>query len=393
MDLETHGKKSRFEEIKSHLKLCEEDPKNNKDRLWKVLPLIELLNRTFKEHYNPTQDFSIDESILAFTGRLAWKQYCPAKPHPWGIKMFCLVDSNNYLYDFMIYTGKTDGPQEEIDSAAGYGHKLVLNLIRCLPAQGYRCAVDNYFTSIPLAEECLKKGIGLFGTIRSNRSGFPIAVREEKLREKGDKVWRQKANQILVMKIKSIPKSSAWYLIATHHLKLTHQVPLPIRLPLILFSGKPQLLADYRQRMGGVDTHNQMTEQYKFDHKSIKWWQVVFFDLIFRVIVNAWQMCRLSGKNEGNPDIPSLKSFIIDLIDEISASVRSRKRSSSFPSPSTPSPKKTPNSSSSPTWFLVRKKNRSSGFCKVCKASRPSFMCNLCENPVCVECFPQHTHT
>jgi hypothetical protein len=60
----------------------------------------------------------------------------------------------------MIYTGKTDGPQEEIDSAAGYGHKLVLNLIRCLPAQGTGARLIIILRRFPWQRSALRRGLG-----------------------------------------------------------------------------------------------------------------------------------------------------------------------------------------------------------------------------------------
>jgi hypothetical protein len=37
--------------------------------------------------FTPHKDLSVDEAMIAFNGRLAWKQYMPKKPVKWGIKL------------------------------------------------------------------------------------------------------------------------------------------------------------------------------------------------------------------------------------------------------------------------------------------------------------------
>ncbi|KAJ8926259.1 hypothetical protein NQ314_021380 [Rhamnusium bicolor] len=51
---------------------------------------------------------SIDESLVLFKGRLAFRQYIPSKRHRFGIKLFMLCDSKTRVcLDFIIYTGAT----------------------------------------------------------------------------------------------------------------------------------------------------------------------------------------------------------------------------------------------------------------------------------------------
>jgi hypothetical protein len=39
------------------------------------------------DNYNPNKEQSIDEGMIAFKGRLSFKQYLPAKPTKFGIKV------------------------------------------------------------------------------------------------------------------------------------------------------------------------------------------------------------------------------------------------------------------------------------------------------------------
>ena len=53
------------------------------DKLFKVRPLIKMLNHNFGRAYNLSREVSIDESMIAFKGRLGFKQYMPKKPIKW----------------------------------------------------------------------------------------------------------------------------------------------------------------------------------------------------------------------------------------------------------------------------------------------------------------------
>lgn len=45
--------------------------------------------------------------MIKFKGRCGLKQYMPKKPIKRGFKVWALVDSEGYLYNFDIYTGKS----------------------------------------------------------------------------------------------------------------------------------------------------------------------------------------------------------------------------------------------------------------------------------------------
>ena len=87
--------------------------------------------------------------LEAFRGRFSFRQYIPNKPAKYGIKIFALVDSAcYYMSNLEIYAGKQmDGPQQ---------------------------VVDNWFSSISLAEELVQrhKLLSMLGTIRKNQKNL-----------------------------------------------------------------------------------------------------------------------------------------------------------------------------------------------------------------------------
>ncbi|KAI0222658.1 PiggyBac transposable element-derived protein 4, partial [Lamellibrachia satsuma] len=50
---------------------------------------------------------TIDESMVKFKGRLAFRQYLPSKRTKWGVKVWSLCESSTgYTWNFQVYTGR-----------------------------------------------------------------------------------------------------------------------------------------------------------------------------------------------------------------------------------------------------------------------------------------------
>ena len=58
----------------------------NRDKLYKIRPMIDLLNDKFQTLYSPQKDICVDETLVPWKGRLSFRQYIPIKPHKYGIK-------------------------------------------------------------------------------------------------------------------------------------------------------------------------------------------------------------------------------------------------------------------------------------------------------------------
>ncbi|XP_067684316.1 piggyBac transposable element-derived protein 4-like [Haliotis asinina] len=77
------------------------------EKLHKIRPVLETVRDMCRSQYNPHQNISIAEAMVAFRGRLAFRQYLPAKPTKYGIKVWMRADpEKGYVSDFQVYTGK-----------------------------------------------------------------------------------------------------------------------------------------------------------------------------------------------------------------------------------------------------------------------------------------------
>jgi hypothetical protein len=136
------------------------------------------------ELFIPGQNIAIDESTIAFKGRIAFKMYNPQKPTKWGIRVFTLADSDTgYVATFEPYYGN-ETTQRLIRPDLPFTSKIVLHLCTELlqksNGDGYHLFTDRYYTGCQLAMELLDLKIHLTVTIQKNRQGLPVEAKQKK---------------------------------------------------------------------------------------------------------------------------------------------------------------------------------------------------------------------
>ena len=78
----------------------------NRDRLYRLRPFLEMAHDWCKQVYQPGRCLSADESLVLFKGRLHFKQYIRTKRAHFGIKLYELTTSNGITLDLLVYCGK-----------------------------------------------------------------------------------------------------------------------------------------------------------------------------------------------------------------------------------------------------------------------------------------------
>ena len=106
-----------------------------------------------------------------------------------------LCEPSGYVWNVLSYCGK-------LDPISGFGHAetVVLKLMEKLLDCGRVLYVDNFYTSVPLAEELSKRKALLCGTLRKNRKHLPKKVVLSKSK-KGQQIAKRKG-RIIVLKWK-----------------------------------------------------------------------------------------------------------------------------------------------------------------------------------------------
>lgn len=129
--------------------------------------------------------------MVAFKGRVSFKQYIKNKPNPWGFKIWCLAEAESgYLLNFKVYTSKM-----AMQLQHGWGHQVITSMMVNHLGKNHSVHFDNFFTSVKLAEDLLKEKTTSCGTIRPNRKGWPLPNTKQK---PGEVRMLQKGNIVAV---------------------------------------------------------------------------------------------------------------------------------------------------------------------------------------------------
>ena len=101
--------------------------------------------------------------MIWFNGRISFRQYLPSKSVKHVIKFYALCDSaTGYCLKFKIYTGR----DITFDKTSPYNYSIVMDLISPnYLYNNYKVYTDNYYTSLKLATDLIKKKTNLIGTI------------------------------------------------------------------------------------------------------------------------------------------------------------------------------------------------------------------------------------
>lgn len=150
----------------------------------KIQPLLDRLMHSFAAAFIPHKQISVDEAVISFKGRVAFKQYLKGKPTPWGIKAYVLADSiTGYLHQLCIYYGKETQLIERPD--LGQTTRVMCTLVEPFKDKGYDLYVDRFYTSPVLADELTKIGMTVTGTVQANRKCPPEELKGLKKAARG----------------------------------------------------------------------------------------------------------------------------------------------------------------------------------------------------------------
>ena len=81
-------------------------PPENKDKLYKLRPLITCLKENYVKLYDASRYLSVDEIMILFKRRSSIKQYNPKKPVKRDYQLWMIPDAVGYINKFDVYQGK-----------------------------------------------------------------------------------------------------------------------------------------------------------------------------------------------------------------------------------------------------------------------------------------------
>ena len=249
------------------------------DPLHKVRPLLSSASSSFARRYRPGKDLSIDEAMIAFKGRSFMKQYLPAKPIKWGFKVWTIAEAaTGYVCGFQVYVGKRAAP-----SRNGLGYDVVMELSEMYQYQRRHLYFDNFFSSIKLLRDLEVRQTYACATVRSNRAGLPLVVKQPGRLARGSSVKRQSGNLVAAVwhdkrDVRIVSTNSDPVDGTVQRRNGREVVPVPC----------PMSIINYNAHMGGVDLADQQRSYYGVGRESKKFWTYLAWYIINTSIVNSF---------------------------------------------------------------------------------------------------------
>lgn len=310
--------RNRYFQLQNHLHFADNsvDHTNDSDKLWKIRLIID----AFREKcvsLPRSNHLSIDEQMIPFAGRCAFRQYLPSKPNPLGLKNFVLAARDGLVLDFRIYQGKGTVPDEDTKKI-GLGGSVVKLLTNTVPKDGKHVIyTDRFFTGVKTADELLQLNIHLTGTVMCNRVGSVSKKlkSDKELKQRGEwEEWLREDEKVCVVKWKD---NKSVTLLSTcigsepvqQCQRWSKEQKKRISVP------QPAIVGQYNLCMGGTDLCDRYLAYYRCATRTKKWTTRVFNHFLDLVIVNCWVMYRRKCNEDGVPkkETMSLLNYRLDL--------------------------------------------------------------------------------
>lgn len=268
----------RFEFLTACLRFDDADTRDERRKISRFTPIEEIWNKFIeacRTSYKPGSYVTIDEQLVGFRGHCAFRMYMPNKPAKYGLKLVLLCDvSTKYLIDAAPYIGKstkTDG--------LPLSNYYVETLTKSIHGSSRNVTMDNWFTSIPLAEKLLTNPYKLtvVGTLRKNKKEVPkefITINKDRKVHTSLFAYNEKATLVSYK-----PKANKHVLL----LSTMHETGA-----INDTTHKPEIIHTYNSTKGAVDTFDQMCQNMNCNRKTKRWPMCIFYNLLNMACINSF---------------------------------------------------------------------------------------------------------
>lgn len=235
------------------------------DKLAAFRDIWEMFIPTLRKHYIPGPDMTVDEQLVPFRGKCPFRQYIPSKPAKYGIKVWWNCDAiTSYPLKGEIYLGRQPGE----DRQAGLGATVVKNTTGPWLRSGRNIVCDNFFTSVPLAEELLLEHTTIVGTMRKNKAEIPPEMQANNQRPIGSSMFGFAGNLTIASYVPS--KGKAVIMLSTMHHDASTEGD----------AQKPEIVLHYNANKSGVDNMDHLATIFSCKRKTNRWPMVLFYNML-----------------------------------------------------------------------------------------------------------------
>lgn len=249
------------------------------DNMAAMRNIFETFVTNCQTHYQIGENGTIDEMLESFRGRCKFRVYMANKPAKYGIKIYALVDSKSfYTSNLEVYAGKQPQGQFSVDNSPS---ALVKRLSKNILNTGRNITMDNYFTSIPLADDLIANHrTTIVGTVRKNKKEIPTCFLHSKDRDKPSSMFGFGEKKVLISYVPNKKQNKVVLLLSTLHddNKIDETTG---------DAQKPEIITYYNATKAGVDVVDQMKEEYSVGRMTRRWPMRLFFSILNIAGINS----------------------------------------------------------------------------------------------------------
>ncbi len=293
--------RDRFKQILARITFCDKQSEKKEIPFNKLSVLISKVLDNSKKYYKPAKNLSLDESMIAFSGRHQAKLYMPTKPIRFGFKAYVLSEaSTGFLLEWHMH-----------DRSKG---TTVAQIIDHLLKDYSKCCVymDSFYSTIETFQMLKQRNILACGTINKQRiSLFAITEDLEKMKEDSALCYTNSELKLFIWKTW---KKKIFYLLSTiHGASMQKSGRYDAESKEFIEFYKPEAIEDYNLNMRGVDLFDQYMRYYSFKHGSKKWYKKISYYFLEAAIINSFIIYH---QVENNQNL-SLKDYKVCIIRDL----------------------------------------------------------------------------
>lgn len=326
-------RRDRFKQIMSSIHFANNLDIDPDDKMFKLRPLMNILQRNFLKNFIPKQHLDYDESMIKYYGRHSCKQYIRGKPIRFGYKVWSLNCSNGYLINFEVYQGNGPKTNKEYERKFGKCTAPLAVMVDELPEEHkqlpFRFYLDNLFTGVDILSHLKSLNYSATGTMRENRipAECPLRADSKALKKKktggatggvSKKGKNGEAKNVMKKGMKNLKRGTfESSKCKNRNIIITKWVDNNVVTMASTIHGvnplsnvaryckserkkikiaQPNMFTEYNKHMGGTDRMNQNIGAYRISIRGKKWYWPIFTWFIDVCIQNAWIILKEHNK-------------------------------------------------------------------------------------------------
>lgn len=370
---------ARFTFLLSCLRFDNADTRKERASVNKLAPISDLFQEFVlrsQANYTPGAYLTIDEMLVPFRGRCAFRMYIPNKPAKYGIKIQILADAKtHYMCNAEVYLGARND-QGNRTSPLPNPTQVVLRLVNYLPIRSNRnITADNWYSSIETTNELLKLNFTYVGTLKKNKRLIPLEFQASRQRAVSSSLFGFQGKTTIVSHVPK--KGKAVLLISTMH----HSNNINDE------TKKPEINEFYNSTKAGVDALDEKCATYSTSRRTRRWPMTIFHCILNVAGVNSRILYQCSSNGHEISRHAFLKKlgrslcepYIQERISNKSIGRQFRESMAKMIGTFLPVEEV-------PQETVSRSKRKRCTFCPSGSDRKTSVHCVSCKQPICLQC-------